>query len=110
MLHIDNFIDIKPMEDMVRDHIVYKLLYHPETVDYKTMDLNAFINIRSRKIVDNAITYGGYPLYKRIRKEYEKNRKVKNIDAFRCILERENLRRRYNEEREELRQRDKNDN
>ena len=108
MLHIDDYIDLRPMEDMVRDHIVYKLLYHPETVDYEAMDLNTFINIRSRKIVENAITHGGYPLYKRIRREYERNRNVKNIDAFRCILEREDLRRRYYEEREE--HRDKNDN
>lgn len=101
MLHIDNYIDIKPIEDMVKDHVVYRLLYDPTSVDYKTLDLNTFINIKSRKIVDNALSYGGYTLYKRVRKEYEKNRDIILVEAFRRILEKKNYRQIYNEEREE---------
>jgi hypothetical protein len=86
---------------MVKDHVVYRLLYDPTSVDYKTLDLNTFINIKSRKIVDNALSYGGYTLYKRVRKEYEKNRDIILVEAFRRILEKKNYRQIYNEEREE---------
>lgn len=100
MLYIDNLIDIKPFEDLVKDHIVYRLLYCPESVDYVSIELNTFINIRSGRIVDNAIAFGGYTLFKRVRKEYEKNEDIKYVDAFDRILKVDSFRRRYNEEKE----------
>ena len=99
MLHIDNYIDLAPIEDLVKDHIVYRLLYQPESVDYGSVELNTFINIKSQKIVDNAICHGGYKLFRRVRKEYEKNKDIRYVDAFRQILEHDIFRRIYNEER-----------
>ena len=50
--------------------------------------------------MDNAIAFGGYTLFKRVRKEYEKNEDIKYVDAFDRILKVDSFRRRYNEEKE----------
>lgn len=101
MLHIDKRIDIRSLKELVEDHIVYKLLYYPETVDYESIELKTFINIKSRDIVNNAVIYGGYCLFKRIMAEYRRNRDIIYVGAFREILSNETFRRIYNEEREE---------
>lgn len=101
MLHIDDYIDIGHIEDQVKDHIVYRLLYFPESVDYESVKLSTFINIKSQRIVDNALKYGGYTLFRRVRKAYEKNHDIKYVDAFRQILKHETFRQIYYEEKKE---------
>ena len=107
MLHIDNLIDIKSLKDMIKHHIVYKLLYLPETVDYETIELKTFINIKSRDILNNAIAHGGYCLFKRVMTEYRRNQDIIYVEAFREILSNESFKRIYNEERAEARRQQK---
>lgn len=107
MLYIDYLIDISSLVDLIKDHVVYKLLYCPETVDYETIELKTFINIKSRIILNNAIDHGGYCLFKRLLEEYNKNRDIIYIEAFSEILNNEKLRRMYKEEQAEERMRRK---
>ena len=97
LLYEDKYINIRDFEDNIRQHILYKLMYHPGDIDYRLLDLNVFVNIKSRIMVDNAIKYGGYVLYKRVRQEYKRNKDIVYSEAFRQILDHEAFRRMYNE-------------
>ncbi len=85
-LHIGNMLPITMYRGLVEYHPLYKLLYHPDDIDYNSIDLNNFINIKSQRIIDNAIEHGGYILYKRIREKYRRDKRVKLFEAFRQIL------------------------
>jgi hypothetical protein len=42
--------------------------------------------VKSQRIIDNAIKYGSYVLYERVREEYRRDKRIKFCEAFRQIL------------------------
>ena len=104
-LHIGNMLPIARYSDYVEYHTLYKLLYYPDTIDYNLIDLNAFVNVKSQRIIDNAKRHGGYLLYKRVRDAYYRNMGIKRCEAFRQILNNETYRMIYETERKSRRAR-----
>ena len=104
-LHIGNMLPITMYSGLIEYHILYRLLYHPGDIDYTSIDLNAFVNAKSRKIIDNAIKYGKYVLYKRVRDEFRKDMGIKFCEAFKQILSNEQYKYLYDLELENRKKR-----
>ena len=104
-LHVEYAIPISAYREYIKSHPLYKILYCPETVDYEKLDLKVFVNVKSQKIINNAVEYGKYPLYKRIRDAYYKDMGIKFCEAFNQILRIENYKYLYETDRKEKKNR-----
>jgi hypothetical protein len=98
-LHVEYALPISMYSEYMKSHPLYKMLYNPETVDYEKLDLKVFVNVKSQKIIKNAVEYGGYSLYKRIRDAYYKDMGIKFCEALNQILRIENYKYLYETER-----------
>ncbi len=92
-LHALGDLDISAFLDLVRDHTIYRLLYTPWTVDYKTIDINIFIGLVNVRILKGVIKYGWYDFYSRVRAAKKKNRKIGDTYILGNVLKDENFKR-----------------
>lgn len=96
-LHILGKLEIYAFSDLVKDHILYRLMYKPWEVDFKTIRLNLFIGLVNVKIRNIVIKYGGYEFYLRVRAAKKRNKNIKNSYIFSGVLQNENFKRIYYE-------------
>lgn len=97
-LHIMQELDISMFEDLLIDHDLYDLMYHPRKVDFKKIKLSYFLGLRNVDISNIAIRYGGYDFYLRIGAEKKKNKSIKKVYTFIKVLTNDDFKRRYYEE------------
>lgn len=98
-LHIMQELDICAFTDILEDHVLFDVMYHPWKVDFMKIPLNYFIGLRNINISNSVVRYGGYEYYLKIKAEKKKNRKIGEIYIFRNVLRDENFKRRYYEEK-----------
>ena len=97
-LHIMQELDINLFEDLLIDHELYNLMYHPRRVDFKKIKLDYFSGLRNIDISNIAIKYGGYDFYLRIGAEKKKDKSIRKVYTFIKVLTNSDLKRRYYEE------------
>ncbi len=97
-LHIMQELNISIFEDLLIDHDLYNLMYHPRRVDFKKIKLSYFLGLRNVDISNIAIRYGGYDFYLRIGAEKKKNKCIKKVYTFIRVLTNDDFKRRYYEE------------
>ena len=97
-LHIMQELDISLFEDLLIDHELYDLMYHPRRVDFKKINLGYFSGIRNVDVSNIAIKYGGYDFYLRIGAEKKKDKSIKKVYTFIKVLTNDEFKRRYYEE------------
>ena len=102
-LHIDQLISLNTYSGYIEDHPLYMLLYRPEAVDYSHLPLSYLVDVKSQIIIDNAIEYGDYVLYRRVREKYLKDMRLKFGSAFKQILSIEKYKYLYGVEKKEAR-------
>ena len=97
-LHLMEYLEISMYEDLLKDHDLYRIKYHPETIDYKTIKLSLFSGLRHIRIRDNVEKYGGYEIYKRLRAVYKKYPNIRYNYILGHIFANEKFKYRYCEE------------
>ncbi len=80
LLHDKGAIDIGPFSGYVKWHILYRVRYEPDTVDFAILDLNSIKRISNLNTATGIKKAGGYELYKRAR-EY-----AADDPGFACCL------------------------
>ena len=97
-LHIMQELDISAFEDLLTDHDLYNLMYHPRRVDFTQVRLNQFNGLRNVDISNTAIRYGGYEFYLRLSAEKKKDIRIREVYTFKKVLTHDAFKRRYYEE------------
>ncbi|MCR4806360.1 MAG: hypothetical protein K5857_01665 [Lachnospiraceae bacterium] len=99
-LHLMEYIEISGFEDMLSDHCLYRLKYHPDKIDYAHFPLGLLCGLINVNILKDVVRYGGYDFFLRISELYETNRKVRYSYITANILRNERFRRIYYEEKQ----------
>ena len=97
-LHIMQELDISLFEDLLTDHELYDLMYHPRRIDFNKINLAYFSGLRNVDISNIAIKYGGYDFYLRIGAEKKKDKNIGKVYTFIKVLTNDDFKRRYYEE------------
>ena len=92
-------LDISAFKDLLDDHVLYDLLYHPWKVDYSGISLELFIGLINVDIRDNVIKYGGYDFYLRVRAAKKRDKKLGDVYIFKNVLMNDDFKRRSYEEK-----------
>lgn len=98
-LHIMQELDISAFTDLVNDHVLFDVMYHPWKVDFSNIPLKYFIGLINIDISNIVIRYGGYDFYLRVKAEKKKNKKIGNLYIFKNVLKDESFKRRNYEEK-----------
>ena len=85
-LYIMEELDISYFKDLLEDHVLYALLYHPREVDFTKIKLDFFIGLVNVNILENVIKYGGYDFYQRIKAAKKRNKELGDVYIFKNAL------------------------
>ncbi len=98
-LYIMQDLDISGFKDLLEDHILYDLMYHPWKIDFSKIKLDLLIGLINVDIRDNMIKYGGYDFYLRVKAAKKKNKKLGDVYIFKNILMNDDFKRRFYEDK-----------
>ena len=92
-------LDISYFKDLLEDHVLYALLYHPREVDFTNIKLDFFIGLVNVNILENVIKYGGYDFYQRIKAAKKRNKELGDVYIFKKVLTHDDFKRRTYEKK-----------
>lgn len=101
IIYLQPHISLNSFKGIIESHPIYMIMHTPEKVDYSEISLICIKDLRKQDMIDKAKKHGGYILYRRVRGQYRRDKRVKFFSPFKAILDNESYKYIYDCEMEQ---------